>query len=126
MSSDRFEAGDHIGKAAMNTQISGQLLQPASGNLPAADAANQAVPSGYTQVTTTPASYDASSISAGSLGRNGSMILCLIGVDNTYVGGAGNAIALPNLQLSYDEAAFSALDLGEMERVPGADFDLFS
>ena len=27
----RFEAGDHIGKAAMNTQISGQLPQPASG-----------------------------------------------------------------------------------------------
>ena len=30
----RFEAGDHIGKAAMNTQISGQLPQPSSGLLP--------------------------------------------------------------------------------------------
>jgi hypothetical protein len=30
----RFEAGDHIGKAAMNTQISGQLPQPLSGLLP--------------------------------------------------------------------------------------------
>ena len=30
----RFEAGDHIGEAAMNTQISGQLPQPLSGLLP--------------------------------------------------------------------------------------------
>ena len=30
----RFEAGDHIGKAAVNIQISGQLPQPASGLLP--------------------------------------------------------------------------------------------
>ena len=30
----RFEAGDHIGKAAMNIQISGQLPQPPSGLLP--------------------------------------------------------------------------------------------
>jgi hypothetical protein len=30
----RFEAGDHIGKAAMNIQISGQLLQAAPGTLP--------------------------------------------------------------------------------------------
>ncbi len=30
----RFEAGDHIGKAAIRIQISGQLLQAASGLLP--------------------------------------------------------------------------------------------
>jgi hypothetical protein len=30
----RFEAGNHVGKAAMNTEISGQLLQAAPGSEP--------------------------------------------------------------------------------------------
>lgn len=78
--------------------------QAASGNRPASSGSNGATPSGYTLMTTSPVQYDNTSISTGSTGPNGSMAVCVIGCDNTYVGGAGSAVSLPSIKLQYDEA----------------------
>lgn len=82
----------------------GSYAQAASGNRPASSGSNGATPAGYTAFTTSPVQYDSSSVSTGSTGPNGSMAVCVIGVDNTYVGGAGSAISLPSIKLQYDEA----------------------
>lgn len=78
--------------------------QAASGNRPTASGSNGATPAGYTAMTTGAVQYDGSSVASSSSGPNGSMCVCVIGVDNTYVGGAGSAISLPSIILSYDEA----------------------
>jgi hypothetical protein len=78
--------------------------QAASGNRPASSGSNGATPVGYTLMTTSAVQYDNTSVATSSTGPNGSMAVCVLGVDNTYVGGAGTAIALPNIVLSYDEA----------------------
>lgn len=79
-------------------------VQAASGNRPASSGSNGATPAGYTAMTTSAVQYDNTSVSTGSTGPNGSMCVVDGAVDNTYVGGAGNAIAGPNVVLSYDEA----------------------
>ena len=78
--------------------------QAASGNRPASSGSNGATPAGYTLMSTTATQYDGSSVASSSTGPNGSMCVCVLGVDNTYVGGAGSAISLPSIVLSYDEA----------------------
>lgn len=78
--------------------------QAASGNRPASSGSNGATPSGYTAMTTSAVQYDNTSHATSSTGPNGDMAVCVMGVDNTYTGGAGTAIALPNIVLSYDEA----------------------
>ncbi len=78
--------------------------QAASGNRPTASGSNGATPAGYTAMTTSAVQYDNTSHVSSASGPNGDMAVCVIGVDNTYVGGAGSAIALPNIVLSYDEA----------------------
>jgi hypothetical protein len=84
--------------------------QPASGNMPASSGSNGNTPAGYTALTSyagvanAASVYDSSGVSGGSTGRNGSMIQLVLGVDFTYTGGAGSAIALPNVTLTYDEA----------------------
>lgn len=78
--------------------------QAASGNRPTASGSNGATPSGYTAMTTSTQQWDNTSHATSSTGPNGDMVVCVLGVDNTYVGGAGNAIALPNIVVSYDEA----------------------
>ncbi len=78
--------------------------QPTSGNKPTDDASNNgAVPSTYTTITTTPAVYDNTSVSAGSTGRNGDFCQTVLGVDATYSGGTSSAAALQNLIFTYDE-----------------------
>jgi hypothetical protein len=73
--------------------------------LAAADAGtNGATPAGYTVCPTTATSWDAGSYSASTTGGKGDYIRFALGVDNLYVGGAGSAIALPNLIFTYDEA----------------------
>lgn len=79
-------------------------VQAASGNKPADSGSNGNTPAGYTLLSTSKAVYDAASVSSGSTGRNGGFCLIVMGVDNTYVGGAGSAISLPNALLYYDEA----------------------
>lgn len=77
--------------------------QAASGNRPASSGSNGATPSGYTLMTTSAVQYDNASVSTGSTGPNGKMAVCALGIDNTYVGGAGSAISLPSIKIQYDE-----------------------
>lgn len=82
-------------------------LGAAEGNRPAATGTNTGPPVGattFTRATTSLVVYDASSIATSSSAVNGLMCIMCLGVDNLYVGGAGNAIALPNIILTYDEA----------------------
>ncbi|SRR5713226_2009007 len=79
-------------------------VQAASGNRPTASGSNGATPAGYTAMTTSAVQYDNTSHVTSASGPNGDMAVTVIGVDNTYVGGAGTAISLPNIVLSYDEA----------------------
>lgn len=66
---------------------------------------NGAVPSGYTAMTTSYQTYDATTgISTGSTGRKGTFCRCVGGVDNSYSGGAGTGIAMPNHLITYTEA----------------------
>ena len=78
--------------------------QSASGNRPAASGSNGATPAGYTTMTTSAQQWDNTSHASSSTGPNGDMCVIVAGVDNTYVGGAGSAISLNNVILSYDEA----------------------
>ena len=71
----------------------------------AADAGtNDATPATYTAAPTADAVYDAASYSAGTTGGKGDYIRYALGVSNLYVGGAGSAIALPNLIFTFDES----------------------
>jgi hypothetical protein len=78
--------------------------QSASGNRPASAGTNGATPSGYTLMTTSAVQYDNTSVSSGSTGPNGSMAVCVFGVDFSYAGGPGTNISVPSVVLSYDEA----------------------
>lgn len=78
--------------------------QPSSGNKPTDSGSNGATPAGYTLMSTSLQVWDNTSHSTGSSGRNGDFCQIAFGVDNTYTGGAGSAISLPNLTLTYDEA----------------------
>lgn len=78
--------------------------QAASGNRPASSGSNGATPTGYTAMTTSAVQWDNTSSATSSTGPKGDMVVVVCGVDNTYVGGAGTAIALPNIVLQYDEA----------------------
>jgi hypothetical protein len=82
----------------------GSYAQAASGNRPASSGSNGATPAGYTAMTTTAQQYDNTSVATSGTGPNGDMCVCVMSVDFTYAGGAGNAISLPNIVLSYDEA----------------------
>ena len=79
-------------------------VQAASGNQPTASGSNGATPAGYTLMSTTPTVWDNTSHVTSGSGPNGDMVVCVEGVDNTYTGGGGAAITLPNLTLTYDEA----------------------
>ena len=79
-------------------------VQATSGSKPADSGSNGATPAGYTLMTTSAVQYDNTSVATSSTGPNGSMAVCDFGVDNTYTLGAGNAIALPSLVITYDEA----------------------
>lgn len=82
----------------------GSYAQAASGNRPTASGSNGATPAGYTNMTTTPAQYDNTSVATSGTGPNGDIAVCVMGVDNLFVGGPGSATALPNILLGYDEA----------------------
>lgn len=70
----------------------------------AADAGtNGATPAGYTAAPTSDTVYDAASVTA-ALGRVSDYLTYALGVSNNYAGGAGAAVALPSLILTYDES----------------------
>lgn len=72
------------------------------GTAPASSGSNGAVPSGYTQLTTSPQSYDTSSVSTASTGKNGAYVEIVMGIDNTYPFAAGQP-QCPQIVLSYTE-----------------------
>lgn len=78
--------------------------QAAVGNKPADAGTNgPATPATYTAMTAVFQAWDAASVSAGTLGRNGNFVIVALGVDATYAGGAGTAQTAPTLELQYDE-----------------------
>lgn len=88
-------------------------VQTASGNMPPASGSNGATPAvtgtpaspgSYTALSTTPTVYDSATVATSSAAPNGQLVEMVLAVDNLYVGGAGTAIALPNIVLTYDEA----------------------
>lgn len=78
-------------------------VQAASGNMPSPSGSNGATPSGYTLMSATPAQYDNTSVSTGSTGPNGDMCVTVLGIDNSFSGGPGNATSLPSIIITYDE-----------------------
>ncbi len=70
----------------------------------AAAGTNDAVPTGFTAFGTTAVVYDNTSVGTGTLGRNGLFARTLLGVSALFTGGAGNATAMPDLRLVFDEA----------------------
>jgi hypothetical protein len=65
---------------------------------------NGSDPAGYAPLTTSDQVYHATGEAATNADRNGDLCLTAIGVSNNYAGGAGTAIALPDLIFTYDEA----------------------
>ncbi len=98
------------GAAATGMQLFWKALavasyaQAASGNQPGASGSNGATPAGYTLMTTSTAQYDNTSHVTSASGPNGTMAVCVEGIDNTYVGGASTSATTPSLVISYDEA----------------------
>lgn len=78
--------------------------QAASGTRPSSSGSNGATPSGYTAMTTSAVQYDNTSVATSGTGPNGSMAVCVLGVDNSYAGGPGTNQTVPSVILSYDEA----------------------
>jgi hypothetical protein len=79
------------------------LDQTGGGGQGSDSGSNGAVPSGYAAVTTSNQTYHSNSASANSTGRNGNFCRLVLGVDNTYAGGAGSAIAVPDHIIQYTE-----------------------
>ncbi len=78
--------------------------QATSGNKPTDDASvNDAAPTGYTQLSTSFQTYDSATVAATNSTKNGKFCQTIAGISNLYLGGAGSSIALPNIELQYDE-----------------------
>lgn len=63
-----------------------------------------ATPATWTAMTTSFVTYDATSEAAVNSTRNGNYLLLGLGVGSNYAGGAGSGIALPDVELQYDES----------------------
>ncbi len=63
-----------------------------------------ATPATYTVFTASAQQYDAGGDSLNSTGRMGDFADTVMGVDSSYAGGGGTAIALPDIEFGYDEA----------------------
>ncbi len=94
------------------TYAAASYAQAATGNMPPAQGTNGATPAvtslpaapgTYTALTTTATVYDNATVATSSATRNGQLVEVVLGVDFLYTGGAGSAIALPNIVLTYDE-----------------------
>lgn len=80
-------------------------VQATSGNKPTDNGTtNDATPAGYTLITTSAQAYDASSDAATNSTLCGDYCRVVIGVANTYAGGAGPSIVLPDIKMEYDES----------------------
>jgi hypothetical protein len=65
---------------------------------------NDATPSGYSAMPSSATVYDAASDSNAATGRSGDYVSVAVGISNLYLGGAGSAVAVPNIVLTYDES----------------------
>jgi len=67
---------------------------------------NDALATGFTAMPLSGAAYvyDAASIAASALGRNGDYVSVYAGVSALYAAGANAALALPSLSFVYDES----------------------
>lgn len=81
---------------ASYTQVAAEADSPSG--------SNGATPTGYNDLTATPEVYDATGASAGTTGGKGDYFRVALGIDNTYAGGAGSDIALPDLEVTLDES----------------------
>jgi hypothetical protein len=77
--------------------------QTGTPSIPTASGSNGATPSTYTAMTGSAQVYDSASVTTNT-GKNGNYVRVVLGVDNTYAGGANASAAVPNLVLTYDEA----------------------
>src|SRR5690606_1843661 len=111
---DRQAALDNDPATGLAVFYAGQptYRQPSADNRPADECmdgpetptpADCAAPCAYDELTQTPATWDSGSDSASSTGRNGDFIELVLGVDENFAGGGGQA-SLPNLLLSYTES----------------------
>ena len=101
----RFATSPSTGLTGFFKDGGDTYAQATSGNKPSDNGTtNDATPSTYTALTTSFQNYDTASEAATNSTRNGNYVLAVSGVSNNYAGGAGSAIALPNLELQYDEA----------------------
>ncbi len=82
----------------------GAVYTRSTANADADAGTDGATPTGYTSAPTAATVYDTASTSAGSLIRIGDYISLALAVSNTYAGGAGTAIALPDVIFTYDES----------------------
>lgn len=84
-------------------EVGATYTQPAG--VAAADAGtdNASPGGGYASIPTSATLYDNTTVATSSLGKNGAYLNVALGVASTYAGGAGSAISLPNIIITYDE-----------------------
>ena len=82
----------------------GDTYTQASGAADSDSGSNGATPSGYTSMPTSATLFDSGSDAASGTGRSGDYVGVALGVSNNYAGGAGTAISLPTMTLTYDES----------------------
>jgi hypothetical protein len=78
--------------------------QAAGGDFTDDATSNNKVPTNYTEITTSAQTWHAGSAAATNSTRNGDWVETVFGCGSDYTGGAGSAIALPDLKYQYDEA----------------------
>jgi hypothetical protein len=81
----------------------GATYTQASTNAAADSGTQGADPAGYTPLTTSPQTWDASTVAATNATRNGNFVNVAIGLSDNFAGGAGTA-TLPSLLIGYTEA----------------------
>lgn len=100
----RFASDPATGLYGFFTDGGNTYTQATGDNKPADNTTTDgATPSGYTALSTTFQTWHAASVAATNDQRNGNYVLVVVGVSSNYAGGAGSAIALPNLELQYTE-----------------------
>jgi hypothetical protein len=76
-----------------------------AGNYPADDTVViGTAPTGYTALSTSDYTYDATGGAATNSAKSGKYAQCVAAVTSSYAGGGGASTALPNLTITYDES----------------------
>lgn len=91
-----FTAGTLMFFKDAATYTQGALVTASGSNGPA-------VPATYTTITTSNQVWSSTGVATSGTGLNGDYVAVAFGVDSTFAGGGGS-LALPNINLVYDEA----------------------